>query len=243
MNRKINHDFRAAHPDVPLPPDYLLYESFRINYAKYYTDGIETAKWLIEYFRKHIDLKDRRILDWGCGPGRIIRHLPALLGDGCGYYGTDYNAESIDWCKKNLRGIKFSKNSLAPNLHYPDDFFDVIYGISILTHLSEQFHYGWFNELQRVLKPGGIMFLTTQGDNFKVKLTKCELKIFEEGRLVVRGKTKEGHRTFSAFQPKDFMERLFASVKILEHAEIKPGKGQWLPQDIWIIRKELHPTK
>ena len=45
------------------------------------------------------------------------------------------------------------------------------------------------------------MFLITQGDNFKVKLTDLELTKYKKNELVVRGKVKEGHRTYSAFHP------------------------------------------
>lgn len=236
-NRKINKEFKISHPEVILPPDYLIYESFQINYQKYYIEAVDTAKTLTGYFKKYIDLENKRILDWGCGPGRIIRHLPQVIGNGCEYYGTDYNRKSIDWCSKNLSDIHFNNNSLAANLPYDDSFIDVIYGISIFTHLSEQMHYDWFNELYRVLKPNGIMLLTTQGDNFKVKLTEAELEKYNNNQLVVRGMVKEGHRTYSAFQPKGFMQELFNSVKILEHIEKEPEKGKWLPQDIWIIKR------
>ncbi len=82
------------------------------------------------------------------------------------------------------------------------------------------------------------MFLTTQGDNFRVKLTDLELNKYNNDELVVRGKVKEGHRTYSAFHPKRFMIKLFKNVEILEHIEIKPEKGKWLPQDIWILSKK-----
>jgi ubiquinone/menaquinone biosynthesis C-methylase UbiE len=95
-NRNINKVFKSKHPTVKLPPDYLIYESFQLSYQKYYTESIETAKWLSGHLKKHIDLKDKKILDWGCGPGRIIRHLPNVIGNGCTYFGTDYNKKSID---------------------------------------------------------------------------------------------------------------------------------------------------
>ena len=237
-NRKINKDFKSKNPNVKLPPDYLIYESFQINYQKYYTESIDTTKWLTDHFKKHIDLKDKRILDWGCGPGRIIRHLPSVVSNGCEYYGTYYNKKSIDWCSENLPDIQFNKNSISAQLPYEDNFVDVIYGISIFTHLSEQLHFDWYNELYRVLKPNGIMFLTTQGDNFKVKLTDLELKKYNNCEVVVRGKVKEGHRTYSAFHPQGFMESLFNDVEILEHIETNPVNGTWLPQDIWIIKKQ-----
>jgi len=236
-NRKTNKIFKQNNPEVNLPPDYLIYESFRIDYQKYYFDGQKTTQWLLQHIKKHIDLKNKRILDWGCGPGRIIRHLPQTVGNNCEYYGTDYNKESIEWCAKNLNDIKFNNNTIEAKLPYSDDYFDVIYGISIFTHLSEQKHYEWYNELYRILNKNGIMFLTTQGDNFKTKLTDNELKIYNDNNIVVRGNVKEGHRTYSAFHPKEFMKKLFKNVEILEHLQTNPEPNKGLPQDIWIIKK------
>jgi SAM-dependent methyltransferase len=236
-NSKINRTFKKQHPDIQLPPDYLIYESFQINYYKYYTESLNTAQWLCNYFTKYLRLENKKILDWGCGPGRLIRHLPKTIGNGCEYYGTDYNAKSVAWCKMNLQGIHFNTNSLNPVLPYPDNFFDIIYGISVFTHLSEKLHFEWFHELSRILKPQGILFLTTQGDNYRAKLTQAELLVYNGGKLVIRGHVKEGHRTFSAFHPKEFMRTMFRKVEILEHVETKPLKGGWLPQDVWILKK------
>jgi SAM-dependent methyltransferase len=237
-NRKINRKFKSDNPSIVLPPDYLIYESFQINYHKYYTESINAAKWLCGYFNRYMKLEKLKILDWGCGPGRIIRHLPRLINHDCEYFGTDYNSKSIEWCSKNLPGIHFNKNSLMPGLPYPDGYFDIIYGLSIFTHLSEQMHYDWYRELYRILKPGGIMFMTTQGDNYKIKLTPAELIKYNKGELVIRGNVKEGHRTFSAFHPAPFMRKLFSNTEILDHIADQPEKGRWLPQDVWILRKK-----
>ncbi|MFC0604983.1 class I SAM-dependent methyltransferase [Winogradskyella pulchriflava] len=236
-NRRVNSNFKNNHKDIKLPPDYLMYESFQMDYDKYYNGGLNMAKWLTEHFSKHIELKNVRVLDWGCGPGRIIRHMPKVINNGCEFFGTDYNERSIDWCSKNLPDIKFNKNELTANLPYESNYMDVIYGISIFTHLSEQLHYDWFNELHRVLKPGGIMLLTMQGDNFKVKLSETELNTYSQGKIVVRGNVKEGHRTYSAFHPKPFVETLFKDVEILDHIIQTSTSKDWVPQDIWIIRK------
>jgi ubiquinone/menaquinone biosynthesis C-methylase UbiE len=163
--------------------------------------------------------------------------LPEVIGNGCKFFGTDYNAKSISWCAENLKGIEFNANSLEAKLPYSDNFFDVIYGISIFTHLSEQAHFDWYKELYRILKPGGILFLTTQGDNFKVKLIPEELQKYETGELVIRGKVKEGHRTYSAFHPTKFMSHLFANAEVLEHIQPKHENTAWIPQDIWIVKK------
>ncbi len=61
-NGKVNRDFKRNNPEVALPPDYLIYESFRMDYEKYYTESQGTAKWLADYFRKYINLKDKKYL-------------------------------------------------------------------------------------------------------------------------------------------------------------------------------------
>ena len=81
------------------------------------------------------------------------------------------------------------------------------------------------------------MLVTTQGDNFREKLTESEMNEYDRGVLVVRGKVKEGHRTYSAFHPVAFMKGIFRDVDILEHLVTPPVSNKWLPQDTWIIRK------
>jgi len=236
-NRSSNKLFREKNPDVVLPPDYMIYESFQMNYDNYFNDSLETAKWLISYFEKCVELKNIKILEWGCGPARIIRHLPGLLDQSCEIYGSDYNPKTIEWCRNNIINVQFSINNLQPPMNFDDEYFDIIYATSVFTHLSEEMHFAWFEELKRVLKLNGIIFLTTHGENCKPNLSPEEIKIFEDGNIVVRGNVKEGHRTFSAYQPPQFMRKLFSDVEILEHVTKEP-EGNYFPQDIWIVRKK-----
>jgi ubiquinone/menaquinone biosynthesis C-methylase UbiE len=236
-NRNSNILFKESNPDVVLPPDYMIYESFQINYDIFYNDSLNTAKWLIGYFEKYIELKKINILEWGCGPARIIRHLPGMLGNSCEVYGSDYNVESINWCKKNIEDVYFSTNNLQPPLEFLENFFDIIYATSVFTHLSEEMHFAWLKELKRILKKQGIIFITTHGDNCKSLLTTDEVKRFNEGNIVIRGNVKEGHRTFAAYQPAQFMRKVFSDVEILEHITREP-EGNYIPQDIWIVRKK-----
>ncbi len=238
-NRKKNNEFRIKNPDSVLPPDYYIYEAFQLNYEEYLTKSKNTAEWLLNYYRNHRNNNPVVVLDWGCGPGRIIRHLPAFLGKDSRIYGTDYNKKSIEWCKSHLKGIEFNHNSLVAKLPYEDVFFDFIFGISIFTHLSEEKHLEWTKELARILKKGGIMFFTTHGEAFQGKLSKKELEKFVEGKLVIRGHVKEGHRTFTAYHPAKYMYRLFTSNKltVLEHIEQKSNNGR-PQQDIWLLEKK-----
>ncbi len=235
-NRSSNQMFKEKYADVVLPPDYMIYESFQMNYENYYNDSLNTAKWLISYLEKYIELKNVKILEWGCGPARIIRHLPGLLDKSCKIFGSDYNPPTIDWCKKNIPDVTFITNNLEPPLKFQNNFFDIIYANSVLTHLSEEMHFAWFQDLKRISKKGGIIFLTTHGDNCKPKLSAKELGQYESGKIVIRGNVKEGHRSFAAYQPTEFMRKLFTEVEILEHVTKEPI-GNYFPPDIWIVRK------
>jgi ubiquinone/menaquinone biosynthesis C-methylase UbiE len=231
-----NRRFRRQHPDFVLPPDYLLYESFRLDYEKYYQSGKAAATWLAALIQKHTARPDPAILDWGCGPGRVIRHLSALFPDSR-ITGSDYNTQSIRWCSSHLSGVTFIQNELNPPLQVADNSQDVLYGISIFTHLSEHNHNAWAAEIHRVLRSNGIAIISTQGDNFIPLLTEKEAQSYLQGELVVRGMVKEGHRTFSAFQPNKYMMNSFNMFDVVEHQMITPTPGSPLPQDIWVFKK------
>lgn len=231
-----NRSFRKDYPDLVLPPDYILYESFGLRYRSYYEGGYRTAQWLVRTWKPYIDLKNVNILDWGCGPARIVRHLPELLPTST-IYGTDYNEQTIKWCQKNIFDVDFSPNNIDPPLPYPDSSFDVVYGISIFTHLSERNHPAWIAELHRVLKPGGILLITTQGKAHSEKLIPHELDQFQAGRLVIRQGTMEGHLTYNAFQPEEYIRGLLPGYfDELDHIR---GKSEtWgISQDVWCLQR------
>lgn len=236
-NSTRNARFAQAHPELKFPPDYMLFEAFQLDYQKYYEGGEQTAKWLMGLLEPHTDWVGKTILDWGCGPARVVRHFPKLLGNTTEIHGTDYNPNTIAWCKENIPGAQFAINQLDPPTSYSNGKFDLVYGISIFTHLSEQNHSKWFDELMRISKKGGVLLLTTHGDVFKAKLADQERQLFEQGKLVERGKVVEGHRVFAAFQPPSYMRQLFEpQAEILEHL---PGqqKSWGLEQDVWILKK------
>jgi len=236
-NYRDNLRFKASAKNLALPPAYMMFESFNMNYQKYYEGGYKTAKWILETIKPYHNYEGNTILDWGCGPARITRHLPQLCGPDSAIFGTDYNHNTIRWCKENIRSVTFDTNDTIPPLIYPTHFFDFIIGISIFTHLSEVNHTAWVNELSRVMKTGGVAFITTHGDIFRPLLTKKEKQVYDSNSIVVRGSVTEGHRIFTAFQPPSWMKIIFSgSFEILYHQKGK--KADWgREQDFWILKK------
>jgi hypothetical protein len=117
--------------------------------------------------------------------------------------------------------------------------FSAIYGISVLTHLSESANAAWIDELNRILIPKGILYLTTAGAAFKEKMTASEISKFENNEIIAREQVKEGHRMYSTFHPVDFTKSMFekAGFQILDHVPGKRITPTYISQDKWIVRK------
>jgi SAM-dependent methyltransferase len=233
--RRANRLFRQKHPSLALPPPYMLYESFgKLDYTAYYCGGKESAEYIISLLGRHISFREARICEWGCGPARLLRHVPELLaGNNPGIYGTDYNRQTIAWCQRNIPGIHFRENRLMPPLDFPDDFFDAVYCISVFTHLSREAQDAWLRECLRVMKPGGIFLLTVHGDACRGALTGQEERAYTRSGCVVRGAVTEGKRTYTAYNSPEYMRKVFLDgLNVVEHI---PGENR--AQDIWIIRK------
>lgn len=102
-----------------------------------------------------------RVLDWGCGCGRIARHF--LNRPGTELTGADVDADNVNWCRKNLAGGTWATLPLRPRTEFADGAFDLVYGVSVMTHLKEADQFEWLAELRRVLRPGGLALLTFHG--------------------------------------------------------------------------------
>jgi ubiquinone/menaquinone biosynthesis C-methylase UbiE len=51
-----------------------------------------------------------------------------------------------------------------PKLPFSDKSVDLLYGISVMTHLTEYNQHRWLREIRRVIKPGGCVILTSNGE-------------------------------------------------------------------------------
>lgn len=111
----------------------------------------------------------KNVLDFGCGCGRTLRwfenHAVTIS-----FAGTDIDVQAINFCQQTFGAMHFSVNSPLPPLEFHDDQFDLIYSISVLTHLNEEYQFRWLEELKRIVKPEGIVLLSIHGQNCWSKL-------------------------------------------------------------------------
>ena len=100
-----------------------------------------------------------RILDLGCGAGRMIRHLREFAST-CEIWGADISAEHIYWCQHNLSPpFHFLTTTRLPHLPFEDRSFRFIYCGSLLTHIDDLTD-AWLLELHRLLAEDGRLYVT-----------------------------------------------------------------------------------
>jgi SAM-dependent methyltransferase len=104
----------------------------------------------------------RRMLDFGCGCGRFLRHLRPLA-QSVELHGTDIDREMIEWCSAHIPYASFTVGAELPPLPYPDGQFDLVINHSVLTHLDERHQDLWLGELRRITSEGAIVMLTVEG--------------------------------------------------------------------------------
>ena len=137
--------------------------------------GSTYAKWIIEL--AGLTRKDK-ILDVGCGIGRMaVPLIPYLDAEGK-YEGFDVVPEGIEWCDKNITrrypNFRFRvadiynkqynpKGKVASSEYrfpYEDGYFDVVFLGSVFTHMRPADTTHYVREIGRVLKTGGRCFAT-----------------------------------------------------------------------------------
>jgi len=228
-----------------IPPDFLIHQAIGPKGTqKYYafsgfclSSGIRNILHILNR-----DLSNmKRVLDFGCGCGRVLRWFEDQRGS-CKFYGTDINEAAIDWCSENLHFAKFSKNNPLPSLPYPNERFDLIYGISVFTHLNEDYQKAWLEELQRIIKPKGVLILTTHGDHWAyMDLLNEEYEKFRSnGFLYKRISTTGGVDGLPdfyqvAYHSREYVERVWSRFfKIRMYSRNAP----FLNQDGIILQKD-----
>lgn len=220
-------------------------EALRIacNFHEYVTKWSEALGHPIE--------KTSRVLDFGCGWGRVQRvfwHEAAAEN----LVGVDVDFSAVALCR-NL-GVPGDFQRIEPDgtLPFLNASFDHIYGVSIFTHLSLKFADHWMSELERVAKPGCVLVITVESrefleripamaahpNNLRAELVAryCDkqeelLKAFDDGEFVFMENGTGGARDSeyygdAAFSEDFFRNRWSNQFRIVAYVEAHQQVGQ-----------------
>jgi SAM-dependent methyltransferase len=198
---------KGAPDGLPLPPAELMrLVQGTTNVQEFLTDGKATALEVVRVLKANgVEIANlETILDFGCGCGRVLRHMRAFTG--ARLHGTDYNRQPIDWCKRKLGFAEFEVNGLVPPLPYDKEQFDLVYALSVFTHLPESLQLPWMAELSRLLRPGGHLLMTTHGECYLPCMSEEERRCFRSGRLVIRDAGSAGSNPFFTAHPLEYVK-------------------------------------
>jgi SAM-dependent methyltransferase len=159
--------YRARTGDRrPLPPGALRARSGRPGIGLYVAsaersaDELEAA--LATRGRRLSDLED--VLEFGCGCCRVLSALEQRASERQTLHGCDVDAAAIRWAARNHPAIQLAVTGAKPPLPYADSSFDLVYASSVFTHLDSDAQQRWIEEIGRILRPGGVAMISTQGE-------------------------------------------------------------------------------
>jgi SAM-dependent methyltransferase len=137
--------------------------SWEATFAEeYWRLGPETKTAILGLLPDGWSFAGKRVLDFGCGPGRTLRHfLPeAEIAE---VWGADIDAESIERLRsEHSPPLHLLRCGYEPPLGLEYGSFDLIWAISVFTHLTDN-SIPWLLELHRLLKPDGLLIATYMG--------------------------------------------------------------------------------
>jgi len=220
--REIVRPSTSAIDDVPLPPQRLMvavaghdddeeFRRSRISGPKQLLEDLATAG---------IDRgRIRDLLDFGCGCGRflagwLVHKTPMRL------YGCDYNPELVRWCNANLPGVAVEENQLGKPLPYAPHSFDLVYLLSVMTHLTLREQQQLVSEFRRVVRPGGYVYVTFHGEPFYERLFAQVENGEEEFRrtgFLIGADDVEGTNECWTLQSADNVIGLFRGFTLIKH--------------------------
>ena len=163
------HTIGAASDEVlrscvpPIPPFELRSIVGAHSEELFLWEGVQDVSCFLDLYERHCAHRPERprVLDLGCGCGRLTRYLS--LSERYETFACDVNEDHVAWCAKNLPNVRTQKNGPAPPLPFPNDSMDLVYLLSVFTHLPASAALAWMHELARVVAMGGIAIVTTHG--------------------------------------------------------------------------------
>ena len=165
MAADTTHAPAAPLTEAPLPPAELVQRVCRIDdpdvEGAYLAQGRATRARLESLLPPGWSWSGKRVLDFGCGAGRTLRHL---LDEPAELYGCDVHGPSIRWLEEHLSPpLNVVQSGTRPPLPYEAGAFDLVYALSVFTHIAEGWA-EWLLELRRILRPDGILVATFMND-------------------------------------------------------------------------------
>ena len=150
--------------NLPIPPQKL-WLGYGKNSKEYLFGKEQVKKMLNIVIASGFDLKGKkRILEFGCGAGRMLRWLKPLSAES-EIWGTDISSEHIYWANQYLNPpFNFATTTTIPHLPFEDRYFNFIYCGSVFSHIDD-LAIAWLLELKRISSENSLLYVTINDKN------------------------------------------------------------------------------
>jgi SAM-dependent methyltransferase len=205
---------------LPVPPPHLCFRAAASYDVPHFLAtgrlGADSVRALLDGAGRPLS-GFRRLLDLGCGCGRILRHLP---GEGPEVTGADIDAEAVRWCSGRLDG-RFAQNDLGQPLPFDPGRFDLVIAVAVVCHLSLRHQRGLLEEMARVLSPGGVGLVTLKGRSRRDEVPPRLIPRFDSGRPAVVEPELSGSRYCLAYHPHGALKGLLPpAIRLLRRVPL-----------------------
>ena len=126
-------------------------------------------KRVFEQYSGQLWTNNKLVIDWGCGSGRVARHIIKELNSDQFFLGLDIDKLAIDWANGNIAPF-FKPSEIDPPLPIDTGAADIILAYSVLTHLAVNDMRKWIKEISRVTRKGGYFIFTILSDTALIAL-------------------------------------------------------------------------
>jgi SAM-dependent methyltransferase len=131
----------------------------------------------IRYAEEAIRASRGKILEIGCGPGRIVRHY---AGQNYDITGIERSEVAVNEIRKKDPSLKIDQGD-ALSLPYADEAFDLVMAFGVYHNIEHGLELG-LSEASRVLKHGGSFVISMRPDNFEMWLNEAYWRWRNAGR-------------------------------------------------------------
>ena len=236
--------------DIPVPPKGLMF----IGDGDFKAIGED----FVQYFIELCGLKpNERVLDVGCGVGRMAIPLTKYLDKNGSYEGFDIVKGGIDWCVKNISskypGFHFQVADIFNKYYnpggkyksceykfpYENESFDFIFLTSVFTHMFPQDMENYFSEITRVLRKRGRCFITfflLNGESLKLidaKRSAADFKYVFEGYYTTDKNTPEAAIGYD----EHFIRKLYDKYGLIIEEPIR--YGSWCGREKFLSYQDI----
>jgi ubiquinone/menaquinone biosynthesis C-methylase UbiE len=194
-----------------------VFDKFAENYRQIHSESIQTISGTDSFYFAEYKVKEmlrfeenceHTVLDFGCGDGLteffFQKWFPKFI-----ITGIDVSPKSIEEAKRKLLTNSVFQVLNSGPLPFADHSFDIVFIAGVLHHINEAMHQDILNELFRVLKPGGRIYLFEHNPLnpvTKYLVRTCE---FDKGVKLLNSRKTKRLLQVSGFQIQNLVYTIF----------------------------------